>query len=61
MKVRALVFALAASLAAGATALAQFPARSRYAVGYMYSYYVPPSAGTPWRPAWSPDGFAVEN
>src|SRR5690242_11131334 len=22
----------------------------------MYSYYVPPAAGTPWRPAWSPDG-----
>ncbi len=59
MKVRALVFALAASLAAGATTLAQFPARSRYAVGYMYSYYVPPSAGTPWRPAWSPDGKEI--
>ncbi len=22
----------------------------------MYSYYVPPAASTPWRPAWSPDG-----
>ncbi len=31
-------------------------ARARYAAGYMYSYYVPPAASTPWRPAWSPDG-----
>ena len=30
--------------------------RAGYATGYMYSYYVPPAAGTPWRPAWSPDG-----
>src|SRR5687768_5324068 len=30
--------------------------RSRYASGYMYSYYVPPTAGSPWRPCWSPDG-----
>lgn len=30
--------------------------RPRFASGYMYSYYVPPSASTPWRPAWSPDG-----
>src|SRR5256885_2254642 len=30
--------------------------RASYATGYMYSYYVPPAAGTPWRPAWSPDG-----
>src|ERR1051326_8902663 len=28
----------------------------RYTGGYMYSYYVPPAAATPWRPAWSPDG-----
>lgn len=33
--------------------------RSRYATGYMYSYYVPPSASTPWRPAWSPDGKEI--
>src|SRR5215831_13078436 len=33
------------------------PAASpRHGGGYMYSYYVPPAAGTPWRPAWSPDG-----
>src|SRR5437588_12513183 len=31
-------------------------ARASYATGYMYSYYVPPAASTPWRPAWSPDG-----
>lgn len=30
--------------------------RSRYASGYMYSYYVPPASSTPWRPSWSPDG-----
>src|SRR5215472_104257 len=30
--------------------------RAGYATGYMYSYYVPPAASTPWRPAWSPDG-----
>src|SRR5262249_5670156 len=30
--------------------------RMRLASGYMYSYYVPPAASTPWRPAWSPDG-----
>jgi hypothetical protein len=28
----------------------------RHTGGYMYSYYVPPAAVTPWRPAWSPDG-----
>jgi Tol biopolymer transport system component len=30
--------------------------RGSFASGYMYSYYVPPAAGTPWRPCWSPDG-----
>jgi WD40 repeat protein len=25
----------------------------------MYSYYVPQATGTPWRPAWSPDGKAL--
>lgn len=25
----------------------------------MYSYYVPQSASTPWRPAWSPDGKEI--
>jgi WD40 repeat protein len=30
--------------------------RARHAGGYMYSYYVPPAASSPWRPAWSPDG-----
>ncbi len=25
----------------------------------MYSYYVPPAASTPWRPAWSPDGKQI--
>src|SRR5690349_21070520 len=34
-------------------------AKIRNGGGYMYSYYVPPSAGTPWRPAWSPDGKEV--
>ena len=33
--------------------------RSRYAGGYMYSYYVPPAASTPWRPSWSPDGKQI--
>ena len=32
------------------------PKRASFATGYMYSYYVPQSASTPWRPAWSPDG-----
>ena len=31
-------------------------ARMRNSGGYMYSYYVPPAASTPWRPAFSPDG-----
>ena len=31
-------------------------ASMRHSGGYTYSYYVPPAAGTPWRPAWSPDG-----
>ena len=39
--------------------LAQFPARNRYAGGYMYNFYMPPSASTPWRPAWSPDGKEI--
>ena len=30
--------------------------RASFASGYMYSYYIPQSASTPWRPAWSPDG-----
>ncbi|HUQ94057.1 MAG TPA: CehA/McbA family metallohydrolase [Bryobacteraceae bacterium] len=33
--------------------------RSLFATGYMYSYYVPPAAGTPWRPCWSPDGKEI--
>src|SRR5215813_550005 len=33
-----------------------YAARASYATGYMYSYYVPAAATTPWRPAWSPDG-----
>ncbi|MEX2261548.1 MAG: CehA/McbA family metallohydrolase [Bryobacteraceae bacterium] len=33
--------------------------RSAYASGYMYSYYVPPASGSPWRPAWSPDGKEI--
>ena len=28
--------------------LAQFPARNRYSGGYMYNFYMPPSASTPW-------------
>ena len=34
-------------------------ARIRNGGGYMYSYYVPPAASTPWRPAWSPDGKEI--
>jgi hypothetical protein len=30
--------------------------RFKGATGYTYSFYVPQSASTPWRPAWSPDG-----
>ena len=33
--------------------------RGKFASGYMYSYYVPQSASTPWRPAWSPDGKEI--
>src|SRR5262245_29431717 len=40
----------------GLTPFAAMAARARYATGYMYSYYAPPAASTPWRPAWSPDG-----
>ncbi len=43
-------------LAVGAAAQMQ---RARFASGYMYSYYVPQSASTPWRPAWSPDGTQI--
>jgi Tol biopolymer transport system component len=43
-------------LALGADAQMQ---RARFATGYMYSYYVPQSASTPWRPAWSPDGKEI--
>ena len=39
--------------------LAQFPAKGSFAGGYMYSYYVPPTSSTPWRPAWSPDGKEI--
>ena len=35
------------------------PKRATFATGYMYSYYVPQSASTPWRPAWSPDGKEI--
>jgi TolB protein len=43
-------------LAAGLTMHA---ARRPDATGYTYSYYVPQATGTPWRPAWSPDGKQV--
>src|SRR5579864_644243 len=33
--------------------------RASFAGGYMYSYYLPPAASTPWRPAWSPDGKEI--
>ncbi|MBL8230438.1 MAG: CehA/McbA family metallohydrolase [Bryobacterales bacterium] len=33
--------------------------RAKFATGYMYSFYVPQSASTPWRPAWSPDGKEI--
>jgi Tol biopolymer transport system component len=29
------------------------------ATGYTYSYYVPQTTSTPWRPAWSPDGKEI--
>ncbi|MCZ2148921.1 MAG: CehA/McbA family metallohydrolase [Bryobacterales bacterium] len=51
---RALLFVLLAVL--GLQAQTQ---RARFASGYMYSYYVPQSASTPWRPAWSPDGKEI--
>lgn len=51
--IRASVFIL---LAVAAQAQMQ---RARFASGYMYSYYVPQSASTPWRPAWSPDGKEI--
>jgi dipeptidyl aminopeptidase/acylaminoacyl peptidase len=38
---------------------AQAVKRGSYASGYMYSYYAPPAAGSPWRPAWSPDGKEI--
>src|SRR2546423_2443843 len=33
--------------------------RASFGGGYMYSYYVPPAASTPWRPCWSPDGKQI--
>jgi Tol biopolymer transport system component len=42
-----------------ATAAWSQPVRARFASGYMYSYYVPQSASTPWRPTWSPDGTEI--
>jgi TolB protein len=33
--------------------------RGSFASGYMYSYYVPPASGSPWRPCWSPDGREI--
>ncbi len=33
--------------------------RFKSAGGYMYNYYVPPTASTPWRPCWSPDGKEI--
>ena len=50
MRVALLVVLIAASAQAE---------RMRQAGGYMYAYYVPPSASTPWRPAWSPDGKEI--
>ncbi|MSV29440.1 MAG: hypothetical protein EXQ52_11975, partial [Bryobacterales bacterium] len=48
---------IVASLLLLASAFGQnAPKRASFATGYMYSYYVPQSASTPWRPAWSPDG-----
>lgn len=47
---------------AHAAVTSPFPTRNKYAGGavaqyaYMYNYYLPPTASTPWRPAWSPDG-----
>jgi TolB protein len=52
-------FALTAFLGAVCTLLAQQPQRARFATGYLYSYYVPQAASTPWRPAWSPDGKSI--
>ncbi|MBI1357849.1 MAG: hypothetical protein GC160_26225 [Acidobacteria bacterium] len=33
--------------------------RGNGAGGYVYSYYLPQTASTPWRPAWSPDGKEI--
>ncbi|MDX1982910.1 MAG: CehA/McbA family metallohydrolase [Bryobacteraceae bacterium] len=33
--------------------------RFKGATGYTYSFYVPQSASTPWRPAWSPDARQI--
>jgi hypothetical protein len=44
-------------LRTGRALLPLLPAASmRHSGGYIYSYYAPPAAGSPWRPAWSPDG-----
>src|SRR5579862_6080732 len=51
--------ALALAPVALFTAPNSTPLRSRYAGGYMYSYYVPQASSTPWRPAWSPDGKQI--
>ena len=51
--------ALATLALIGASLPLEAAKRSRYAGGYMYSYYVPPAAGTPWRPCWSPDGTEI--
>ncbi|MBI4625465.1 MAG: CehA/McbA family metallohydrolase [Verrucomicrobia bacterium] len=60
-----LLYGFALFLLMTGTALAQFSTRSKYAggqisqYGYMYNYYLPPTASTPWRPAWSPDGREI--
>ncbi len=43
-------------LLSASAVLAAAPPRAKMASGYTYSYYVPQTASTPWRPAWSPDG-----
>src|SRR6266508_3575365 len=47
------------SIAFIASVPVQAAKRGSYASGYMYSYYIPPAAGSPWRPCWSPDGREI--
>ncbi len=54
-----IAFLLAAFAALPLAAQPEHFVRGNGAGGYVYSYYVPQTASTPWRPSWSPDGKEI--